>query len=561
MPMVAAHVPDEPPAVPDLGADRFSLADAWWGAAMISPIGVVLDANEAFADVVGLEVGYLVGRDIRQVLGEELIGPELAAARRLVDGDGPVVEYYRTFDRPGREPWTGTVRASLLRDAGGRPMVFHVRLGEDGSRRPPERIAWREGDFPLALDAMKVGVAIIGLDGKLIQANRALCKITGRTEAELAETDLLTMTHPDDQPLDVELGTRAWLGEVDTYTAEKRLVRPDSSVVWVWQEVTFARDETGQLVHLIGQVIDISDRKHVERELARSRQELADLIDGMPVGILASGPDGMIVAANRAAAEIAGLDEIVPGTDVSLLIHPEDLARIATTIMDQARAGRDFQLEFRIVRPDGGIRWVRNDARADLDAKGALAGIRGTWRDVTELRAAEELLQRQASRDALTGLANRHVVFATLAKAIERCEAGEGDLAVLFVDLDGFKDVNDSYGHGTGDLVLAQAAERLAAESAGAEVVGRFGGDEFIVEIFEPRPFDESFVEALAERIIASVGSAYEVGGDRVVLGASIGISTWVAGMDADDLVNAADRAVYEAKASGRNCWRRADQR
>lgn len=539
-------------------AGSFSVEDAWWGAAMISPSGVVLDANEVFAAIFGIEIGELVGRSLVDLVGADVLGPERNAAKRLVAGEGPVVQYQRHIQLPRGVPWEGVIRASLLRGDDGEPAVFHVRFAESGARRPPERIAWREGDFPLALDAMKVGVAIIGLDGKLLQANAALCELTGRTEEELRDTDLLQLTHPDDRVMDVELGTRAWLGELDTYTIEKRVVRPDSSVVWVLQEVTFTRDEDGQPVQLVGQVIDISDRKAVESELDRSRQQLADLIEGIPVGLLSSGPGGLIVTANRAAAEIAGVAELPPGTDVSQLIHPDDLPATAATILQHALAGGVFQAEFRIVRPDGSHRWVRNDGRADLAADGSLLGIRGTWRDVTELKAAEELLHRQATRDALTGLANRHVVFGALAEGIARCETGDGELSVLFVDLDGFKAVNDSFGHGTGDAVLLRAAKRIASVADEADLVARFGGDEFIVAVSGRSGTDASAVEALADAIIAAVREPYEVGGERVDLGASIGIATWCQGRDADDLVNAADRAVYEAKGSGRNCWRHA---
>jgi len=326
--------------------------------------------------------------------------------------------------------------------------------------------------------------------------------------------------------------------------------------VWVRQEITFARDETGQPVHLVGQVIDIGDLKEVEFELAESRQELTDLIEQMPVGLLSSGPDGLIVTANRAAAEIAGLEEMPAGTDVSEMIHPDDLGRIASITMELAMAGRDYHLEFRVRRPDGTVRWVRNDARPELAPDGSLVRIRGTWLDITELKSAEELLRRQATRDPLTGLANRHVVFAALAGSIERCASGLAHLSVLFVDLDDFKAVNDSYGHGAGDGVLVEAAHRIASVASQATVVARIGGDEFIVAVERTSALDARSVETLAEAIIASVGMPYELNGDVVDLGASVGIAVWVPGMTADDLVNAADRSVYRAKAAGLSCWR-----
>src|SRR5690606_33480513 len=142
--------------------------------------------------------------------------------------------------------------------------------------------------------------------------------------------------------------------------------------------------------------------------------------------------DGLIVTANRAAADIAGVEEMPAGTDITRMIHPEDINRIVAITMERALAGNDYHLELRVVRPDGTVRWVRNDARPALAPDGSLLRIRGTWLDVTELKSAEELLRRQATRDPLTGLANRRVVFAALAASIERCASGVAHLSVLF---------------------------------------------------------------------------------------------------------------------------------
>jgi diguanylate cyclase (GGDEF)-like protein/PAS domain S-box-containing protein len=535
-----------------------SIEDAWWAMAMIRPDGTVVDANPPFADVVGHPVEEVLGRSLVELVGADALAQEIDVARRLLAGEAPLFRFRRTYELPDGRAWHGVVLASLLRDDDGEPELFHVRLSEPGDRRPPERIAWKEGDFPLALDAMRVGVAIIGLDGMAIQVNRAMCEIAGRSEDELRSVDLLSMTHPDDRGPDVELGTRAWMGEIDHYTIEKRLVRPDGSIVWVRQDLTFARDDDGQPLHLVGQVIDIGEQKALEQELARSRQELARFVEQMPVGLLSSGPDGRILTANAAAAAIAGVPEIPRGADVSSMIHPDDLPLIASITLAHARQGSDYDLEFRLVRPDGTVRWVRNDARPELAPDGSLAGISGTWRDVTELKAAEERLRRQATHDALTGLANRHLFFDALSVSIDRCAEGGVQLSVLFVDLDGFKAVNDTHGHGVGDRVLALAAERIRAVAHPTDVVARFGGDEFIVRCEREPGSDAPLPAALAEAVIDAVRRPYEADGHALELGASVGIATWTPGATADDLVSASDRAVYAAKAAGRNCWRHA---
>jgi diguanylate cyclase (GGDEF)-like protein/PAS domain S-box-containing protein len=525
--------------------------------------GRFIDVNAALAELVGRPRDELIGTKGLLLTDQDSIEPELAAVRRLVDDGELVVRYERELRLPSGAKWAGEVLLSLVRDDDGRPQLFHLRLTEDGRRRPPERVAWKEGDFPLAVDAMTVGVAIIGLDGTLLQANRALCEITGRTEDELRATDLLSFTHPDDRDADIEQGTRAWMGEFDSYGIEKRLVRPDGGEVWVHQEVTFARDEEGTLVHLIGQVIDISDRKRVELELARSRQEVSDLVRSMPIGLIATDGRGLITTANPAAAAIVGLERVPRGFDVMGAVHPPEVDRVRAEVTHHIVQRADFQLELPLVRPDGSIRWVRSDAHPDYDAQGRFVGISATWIDVTEVKVAEDELRRHASHDSLTGLYNRRVVFDLLAAAIERCEAQPEarHLTVLFVDLDGFKAVNDANGHGVGDDLLVEVAGRLSEAIDGLAVAGRFGGDEFVVTLEQDdvdAGIHASTAEQLADAIVAALARPFTVDGQELRIGASVGIAAWTAGVSADDLISTADLGVYSAKRSGRGRWRRA---
>lgn len=534
--------------------------DGWWPMATLDMSGRFVDANHAFAALLGRTPEELVGNRIFDLVGREAVAPELAAFERLRAGE-LIVHYNREVPLPTGTTWQGQAQLSLVRDADGQPELVHLRLTTDAVRRPPDRIAWNEGSFALALDEMRVGVAILGLDGTPLRANRALCEMLGLSEAELLATDLLGLTHPDDRAADVELGTRAWLGEVDSYTIEKRIVRPDGRTIHVLQEVTFARDAEGKLLHLIGQMIDITARKEAELALAASRQELDDLIRSMPIGLVRIDPRGRIVTANPAAAAIAGLAELPRGSRVMDLVHPDDLAWLQEEVPRHIEAKADYHVEFRIVRPDGSVRWIRNDARPEHDADGRLTGLSGTWLDVTELRAAHEELRHHASHDALTGLANRRAVFAELAEAIERCEAHGSRLTVLYIDLDGFKEVNDAHGHQVGDQVLADVARDLEATVGGAGRVGRIGGDEFVVLVESPAGDDghDRTVEALAEHAVATLGGGSRLpDGEPLDVGASVGIADWEPGRDADALISTADRGVYAAKRAGRRCWRRA---
>lgn len=534
-------------AAPD---DRFD--HAWWAMATIGLDGRFLRVNQPICDRIGRSRDELVGSSVFRLVPPEDLVEERAGVARLLSGEVHLVRYPRSLRFPDGVDWEGTLLISLVRSDDGEPLHLHVRLEDPiGQRHPPERIARNEGDFPLSIDQMKVGLVILGLDGAALRANPALCEITGRSEEELRMTDMLSMTHPDDVALDVAAGARAWAGEFDSYTLEKRLLRPDGTMVWVQQEVTFVRDRDGDLLHLVGQVIDITDRKAAEQALEQSHRRWADLLARLPVGVVEAGADGRILSANPAAVAISGDPSFGPGSDAFALVHPDDLEPITEITRAHARTGTDFHVEFRILRPDGEARWVRSDAHPTLDEHGRFDRLSGTWLDVTDLKGAEDRLRAQATHDPLTGLANRLLFFESLAAAIGRAErSGEG-LAVLFVDLDGFKVVNDTHGHRAGDGVLELVGERIRSSVRTGDLVARFGGDEFTV-VCEQLTDDDGEVLGLAQRIVDRMAEPFTVGEHSVVLGASVGIARWRQGAAADDLVGAADGAVYEAKRSGR---------
>ena len=283
---------------------------------------------------------------------------------------------------------------------------------------------------------------------------------------------------------------------------------------------------------------------------ALSHDHMQRLIDRMPVGIMSTDANHRIVTANPAVAAIAGVEAIHRGADIAQVVHPDDLEPLGALIIEHVVAGDDFHVEFRVMRPDGSFRWVRNDAHIDLDADGEFAGLTGTWLDITNLREADALLRAQATEDQLTGLGNRRLLFEELSEVIADIEDGGPPLSLLFVDLDGFKSVNDLRGHSTGDEVLKQVAQRIITLIRGGDTAARFGGDEFVIICRHDGEDDAVGPERVAEHLITGLSEPFDVDGHRFTLGASIGIA---------DLVRAADRAVYDVKQSGRGGWCRAD--
>jgi diguanylate cyclase (GGDEF)-like protein len=245
-------------------------------------------------------------------------------------------------------------------------------------------------------------------------------------------------------------------------------------------------------------------------------------------------------------------------------LHPDDRERYNDVIRPALLEGHNFDSEFRITLPSGGVRWVHALGRPVRNAEGVTVMLRGTVRDITLQREADEHIRRLAHFDALTGLPNRSLFTQLLARALVQARRRSTPVAVLFIDLDGFKEVNDQLGHDAGDALLVAFASRLTSALRRSDVTGRLrppdaaarlGGDEFVVLIDDY--VDLSQVVAVAHRILGTTTAPFQLANARRTLTASIGIAQFPHDGDSlDSLMKRADSAMYAAKQSGKNTFR-----
>ncbi len=207
-----------------------------------------------------------------------------------------------------------------------------------------------------------------------------------------------------------------------------------------------------------------------------------------------------------------------------------------------------------VKRADGNLLNVSvTHNRLHLDGRQLIAAF---FTDVTAKRLAEALLMQRASHDQLTGLANRQLLNERLTQAIKHAARRQGEIALLFIDLDHFKPVNDTHGHAAGDQLLQMAAARLLTEVREEDTVARLGGDEFVVLLPMPAPTASSAARHLAQRLLNQLETPFELEAGTVAISASLGIALYPQhGSSADDLLEAADKALYRVKAGGRACF------
>jgi diguanylate cyclase (GGDEF)-like protein/PAS domain S-box-containing protein len=308
---------------------------------------------------------------------------------------------------------------------------------------------------------------------------------------------------------------------------------------------------------LIGLVVDITERRQAERALRDSEERLRTVFDSVSDALVVYDiAAGTIIDANPCALEMFGYtrDELMK-LDLRVLLAGvapythED----AMPVLKAAASGTALTVEWSCVAKDGHGLWIEVSLRkAQFSGRAVLLA---TARDVTDRRRSNEQVTYMARHDGLTGLANRTVFVEALQQAIERAKRGAESFAVLYLDLDHFKDVNDTLGHPIGDLLLCSLADRLRSTIRGTDTAARFGGDEFA--IIMPGISEPLDVTALADKLLQSISIPYNIQGREIRSGASVGIAIY--GPDAptaEALLSQADVALYRAKAEGRGTCR-----
>lgn len=316
------------------------------------------------------------------------------------------------------------------------------------------------------------------------------------------------------------------------------------------------RDAKRRTVGVIGLAFDITDHRAAQDELRKSRRSLAS---AQSIARLGNWDYDFATDDLIWSEELCRIYGFPSGTKPGAGAfwehdHPED-ADFVRRIIDQAKAERrPYEVTHRIVREDGDIRWVHERGEYTFDDDGKPIRMVGTVHDITERREAEQQLAHLAHHDALTDLPNRTLLADRLQQAIARARRLREVVAVLFIDLDRFKNINDTLGHAVGDRLLKAVADRIAGVTRAGDTVARPGGDEFVAVLTDIRTIED--IAKVAQKILRAFADPCHVDGHELFVTASIGISIFPNdGDDVDALVKNADRAMYQAKESGRNTF------
>ena len=516
---------------------------------IIEPVTeIIIDVNDRACEEYGVTRDELIGQSLKERT-ENIARGERYLAEMLRTGQ--TSSYESVHYRENGERVLFMISASEI-EYEGRPAILVIARDITERQRVKDEL---ERNFSLlnsTFDATADGILAVGLNNEVIATNSRFLDMWDvphkdgeplMTSSEISEKVLSLLKDPTELRELMER-SRENPDEVNMSTLELA----DGRIV---ERCTQPQRCDGRTVGRVLSFRDITSQKNTEVTLRENEARLKTLLDNMSEGLLQVDENDNIVYMNDSICGMTGYshDELM-GTRWTRLLT-DDGEEFVRDINERRRSGKSDRYELRIRKKNEEIIWVIIGGAPVVDADGKIIGSMGVFTDITERKRAEEQLLHDAFHDGLTGLANRTLFMDHLRMAIERKDRHEKPFAVLYLDFDRFKVVNDSLGHAEGDKLLQYIARRLENCTRAGDLVARLGGDEFVILLNELDGSDEAI--AIAERIQADLKTAFDVGGREIFTSTSIGITLSTSGhTTADDMLRDADIAMYSAKSQGK---------
>ncbi|MBZ0105505.1 MAG: diguanylate cyclase [Sulfuricella denitrificans] len=412
----------------------------------------------------------------------------------------------------------------------------------------------------MAIASSGEAVHVTDRDGRIEYVNLAFSKSTGYLPEEVLgnKPSLLKSGIYDTAFYETMWSTllkgQVWSGEIINR-------HKDETSITLRMNIYPLLDANGQAERFIAISNDITDRKSLEEEDALGNANLEEIFNSAGVGIVLLDLWGHFIKANEIWLEMLDYaSEKVTTLSLKDIFHDDDVAEVLQLFAELARGGElPESIDKRIVRSGGQVFWGHISFSPVADENGYIRHIIATMQDINERKDLERKLEAMAHYDALTALPNRALFFDRLTQAISQSKRSEGQFALMFVDLDGFKAVNDTFGHDTGDALLKAVSEHLLECVRESDTVARMGGDEFTIILRAIRGPEDA--AAVAEKILATLSAPYHLLGHECRIGASLGIVLYPEhGKTAEELLSQADNAMYAVKKAGKNAYRFAGQ-
>jgi len=411
-----------------------------------------------------------------------------------------------------------------------------------------------EARFRNAFDYAAIGRAIASPQGRFIRVNKSFCCLVGYTKGELFTKTWMDITHPQDFETSDNFAQDLLSGKIPSFRYVHRLIHKNGNNIWVDLTVVVLRDQEGKPNYVVGDIVDITERVLAEKALKDSEEIYREFVEGTDDLITQVDQQAMITFVNHRSKEIFGLaPEECIGLSIFEFVHPEDreTSRQAFSSWIEDRI-KHTTYENRQISLSGQVYHMLWTVNLHYDPQGELTFINSIGRDITKRKESEHLLEYLATHDSLTGLPNRSLFYDRLRHALLLAKRSNRYIAVMFIDLDDFKSVNDAFGHEMGDQVLKRVAKTLTNCVRESDTVARLSGDEFTLAVENIiKPEDPA---AIAHKILSELSEPIREDEQQITITASIGISIYPTdGEDENSLLKKADAAMYQVKKNSKN--------
>ena len=444
-----------------------------------------------------------------------------------------------------------SVEDYLSRDELGNTQIWSFASDISKEQHALAELSLSQQKYKATFDNANIGIGHVALDGTWISVNNALSQMLGYTQEELLPLTFQDITYPDDLKQDLDLVKQLINGERNSYKMEKRYFRKDGELFWAMLYVAIVR-ENNKPLYFISVIEDIDSQKQSTLDNMQAKM----VFNSTQESIVITDKETRIINVNPAFESITGysLDEI-KGKKISLLKSEQHSNEFYNEITRSYKQGGFWSGEVINKAKNGDLFPVFLNISAVKDSNGHIIQYIAVITDISIIKQSQDKIKYLANHDSLTGLPNRTLFSDRLEHALQESRRSKKQLAILFIDLDRFKIVNDGLGHSVGDAVLIEVSKRFTDVLRSGDTIARIGGDEFVIII---QDLDSALnASKVALSLIQSIKEEIIVDEHKITVGASIGISIYPNdGHSADELIRQADIAMYDAKENGRNMYR-----
>jgi diguanylate cyclase (GGDEF)-like protein/PAS domain S-box-containing protein len=503
--------------------------------------GKIRVVNQAAVAILGYSEEELIGKSIRTI-----IDPQETISTGQLLRSGGTLDLHMKWRTAGGAIVDVAASSSFVRDSDGSPVgVVYVASDVTERRRGEQALRESEHRYRTLFEGNPLPMWVYDRETlRFIAVNEAAVRRYGFSKDEFLKLTIADIRPPEEVPRMHE--TLAALHDRDSNRIFRHRRKDGTNFD---AEITSFEFVSGGRRSRLVIAVDVTERKQAEEKLRENEERYRLLFERNLAGVFRSTLDGRILEVNDSLARIFGYEreELLAQSSYSLYFNREERQRVMARLREQRTLSN---VELRMRRRDGSPVWVLENMTLLDTAEGGI--LEGTIIDISDRKAAQEQVEYQAYHDVLTGLPNRLLFRDRISVALAHARRARRAVAVMFLDLDHFKLVNDTLGHTVGDGLLQAVADRLVSCVRGDDTVARMGGDEFTIlisDIAETRS-----ASTVAQKVLDSISRPIDVDGHELFVTTSIGIAIFPDdGSDAETLLKNADRAMYRAKELGRN--------